>query len=341
MRLPEWPRAWGEPPVVGIMRQSAADFVVEEQLGFEPDGSGEHCWLWVEKEDLNTADAAQRLARFSGLRERDISYSGLKDKRAIARQWFSLHVLNRDIDWRQWRDPALRVLRAVRHSRKLRRGTHRANNFEITVRAIAGDTAALATRIDTCRARGVPNYFGEQRFGRDGRTLELACRAAAECRRLPRQQAGLYFSALRSYLFNTVLARRVAEHTWNSALAGEVFMLDGSSSVFRQTFDAALAARLDAGDIHLTGPLPGCPGANPDDEVLQLEESVLREHGILIDYLAAAKVEGARRALGLRPQNLRAEAIGDDDWRFAFSLPRGCFATALMRELVSYEVFAR
>ena len=178
--LGAWPRAFGEPPIQGVLRQSPADFLVEEQLGFEPDGAGEHCWLWIEKENLNTADAAQRLARFAGLRERDISYSGLKDKRAIARQWFCLHLLNRDVDWQQWDDPALRILRAERHSKKLRRGTHRSNYFQITLRDVVGDTAALRERVELIRARGVPNYFGEQRFGREGRTLELARRAAQQ-----------------------------------------------------------------------------------------------------------------------------------------------------------------
>ncbi len=335
--LLDWPRTWGEPPVRGILRQTPADFFVEEQLGFEPDGVGEHCWLWVEKENLNTADAAQRLARFAGLRERDISYSGLKDKRAVARQWFSLHLLNRDIDWQQWNDPMLRILRAARHSKKLRRGTHRSNYFQITLREVQGDHDALQMRIAKICARGAPNYFGEQRFGRDGRTLELAQRAAERQSRLPRQQAGLYFSALRSYLFNAVLAHRINENTWAVPLPGEVFMLNRSNSVFRQALDATLLARVESGDIHMSGPLPGCMGdAAPTDDVLFLEQVVLREYGHLVDYLVAAKVESARRSLRLLPENLRVEEVGGGVWRFSFTLARGCFATSLMRELAHY-----
>lgn len=334
-----WPHAFGEPPIRGVMRQTPADFFVEERLGFEPDGKGEHCWLWIEKENLNTADAAQRLARFAGIRESDISYSGLKDKRAVARQWFCLHLLNRQVDWSVWDDSALRILRAERHSKKLRRGTHRSNYFEITLRDVQGDTDALQSRIAQIRQQGVPNYFGEQRFGRDGRTFELAKRAAEQNSRLKRQQASLYFSALRSYLFNEVLSHRIANNNWNTPLEGEVFMLHRSNSVFSQALDAALLARFESGDIHLSGPMPGVEGTIvPTDAVLQIEQAVLHEHDALVNYLIAAKVESARRSLRLVPDDLCVEQIDNGTWRFAFTLGRGCFATSLMRELVSYSL---
>lgn len=333
-----WPRAYGLPPVHGILRQQPADFLVEEQLGFEPDGKGEHCWLWVEKENLNTADAAQRLARFADLRERDISYSGLKDKRAIARQWFCLHLLNREVDWQLWNDPALRILRVERHSKKLRRGTHRSNYFEITLREVQGDIDALHSRVALIREKGVPNYFGEQRFGRDGRTFELAKRAAEQQSRLKRQQASLYFSALRSYLFNTVLARRIVENTWETPQSGEVFMLNRSNSVFRQSVDGMLLERYRSGDIHLSGPLPGTANsAEPTDNVLDLEQAVLHEYAALVDYLVNEKVESARRGLRFLPENLLVDEIAKGALRFSFTLNRGCFATSLMRELVDYS----
>lgn len=337
----DWPRALGEPPIRGVLRQQPADFFVEEQLGFEPDGKGEHCWLWVEKENLNTADAAQRLARFADLRERDISYSGLKDKRAIARQWFCLHLLNREVDWSQWADPALRVLRAERHSKKMRRGTHRSNYFQITLRDVYGDIDALHSRIALIREKGVPNYFGEQRFGREGRTFELAKRAAEQRSRLKRQQTGLYFSALRSYLFNAVLAQRIAENTWETPQAGDVFMLNRSNSVFRQWVDAALLARYQSGDIHLSGPLAGsASNTEPSDDVLRVEQSVLHDHAMLVDYLVSAKVESARRSLRLLPENLSVDEIEKDVLRFSFTLSKGCFATSLMRELADYVSFS-
>jgi len=336
MTLPDWPRAWGEPPVSALLRASPADFRVEEDLGFEPEaGAGEHVWLWVEKENLNTVDAAARLARFAGLRERDISYAGLKDKRAITRQWFSLHLLNRDIDWSAWSDPALRIERVLRHHRKLRRGAHRGNRFELVLRDVQGDLGAFAERLVTIGRDGAPNYFGEQRFGRDGRNLDGARRwIARSCPRLPRHQLSLYLSSLRSYLFNRVLAERVADGSWRTALEGEVFMLAGSGSVFQDTVDDALRARLERADLSLTGPLPGrAAGLAPQAAVAALESSCLEAEAELIEALARAGVDAARRALRVVPGDWTCERSGERDWRLGFSLPKGCFATALVREL--------
>lgn len=336
MSLPQWPRAWGIPPVTATLRACAADFIVEEVLGFEPDaGAGEHCWLWIEKENLNTDDAAQRLARFAGLRERDVSYAGLKDRRAVTRQWFSLHVLNRDVDWSQWHDPALRILRVLRHHRKLRRGAHRGNRFQLILRQVAGDTAALRERLARIGVEGVPNYFGEQRFGRDGRNIDGARRWIAKgCPRLPRHQLSLYLSALRSWLFNQVLARRVGEGNWCEVLPGEVCMLDGSGSVFVDADHAALARRVAEGDVHPTGPLPGrAAGLVPQSTVAELEAECLAGESALVEALARAGVDAARRSLRVIPADWHWQQTTEADWCLRFSLPRGCFATALVREL--------
>jgi tRNA pseudouridine13 synthase len=334
--LPDWPRAWGEPPASAILRATPADFFVEEQLGFELSGSGEHLWLWIEKENLNTVDAAQRLARFAGLRERDVSYAGLKDKNAVTRQWLSLHLLNRAPDWAAWSDPALRILRSERHDKKLRRGAHRANRFQLELRAVSGDPVAFEQRLLQVGTEGVPNYFGEQRFGREGRNLELARRWIAQGRpRLQRTQLGLNLSTLRAFLFNTVLARRVLENNWRTPLDGEVFALRGSASVFRQPVDAVLQSRLDAGDVYLSGPLPGrTTEPQPLGAVADLERDCLEEYADLIDALAASGVDAARRSLRVVPIDWHHEQRDEDTWRLSFSLPKGCFATGVVRELV-------
>lgn len=340
MQLPDWPRGYGAPPVTGVLRSSPADFYVEEILGFEPDGQGEHCWLWVEKENLNTADAAQRLVRFAGLRERDISYSGLKDKVAIARQWFCLHLLNREVDWSRWDDPMLRILRVERHSKKLRRGTHRANRFVIVLRAVQGDLIALQQRIEQLAHNGVPNYFGEQRFGRDGRNIDLAPQLLnTGKRKLPREQASIYLSAARSLLFNEVLAERIREANWLTPQDGDVFMLNRSNSIFTQALDEQLLQRFAQGDIHLTGPMPGrSADVVPGPLVELLEQRCCAAYPQLLAAIEAARVEAARRALRFTPGDLRAECLTDGVWRLTFELPKGCFATSLVRELVHYTV---
>lgn len=205
MTLPVWPHACGEAPVRARLRATRAAFQVEELLGFEPDGEGEHCCLWVEKEGVNTAEVARRLARFAGIREADVSWSGMKDRHAITRQWFSLHLLKREVDWRDWADPSVRLLQVSRHSRKLRRGTHRGNRFVIRLDDIEGDLSAFEARLDQIGQQGVPNYFGPQRFGRDGNNIEAARQWLAAGRpRKPRHLQALWLSSLRSLLFNEV-----------------------------------------------------------------------------------------------------------------------------------------
>lgn len=339
MTLPDWPRALGEPPVRAVLRASPADFFVEELLDFELSGAGEHVWLWIEKENLNTVDAAQRLACFAGLRERDVSYAGLKDKIAITRQWFSLHLLNRSPDWSMWSDPALRILRVERHDRKLRRGAHRGNRFDIALRAVQGDLDELRSRLERIGQFGVPNYFGEQRFGRAGRNIELAQRWVEQGRpRLQRPQLSLNLSTLRSLVFNDVLATRVAAGNWCRPLRGEVFALHGSGSVFRSDVDDALLARIDSGDVHLSGPLAGRPvEPQPTEEAAELEGIVLARHADRVEALAASGVDAARRSLRVIPADWQYAQEDDATWRLSFNLPKGCFATGVVRELARLE----
>lgn len=337
MALPDWPRAWGTPSITATLRATPADFFVEEQLGFSLTGGGEHCWLWIEKENLNTVDAAQRLARFAGMQERDISYGGLKDKNAITRQWFSLHLINHKVDWTQWDDPHLRLLEISRHDRKLRRGGHRGNRFELILRDVVGDTAGFEARLQAIVTEGVPNYFGEQRFGRDGRNIDNARQwVAAGMPRRQRVQISMMLSSLRSWLFNEVLAARIAEGSWSRAGEGEVFMLDGTGSVFAQAFDATLAARLVAGDLHLTGPLPGrASSVAPTGAVAELERRAAAQ---FVDELAALERVGLtaeRRALRVIPRDMHWQQLGESDWKLGFTLPRGCFATSVVRELAT------
>lgn len=337
MALPDYPRAWGDAPVSAILRATPADFFVEEQLGFSLTGVGEHCWLWVEKENLNTVDAAQRIAKFAGLQERDISFGGLKDKNAITRQWFSLHLINKAVDWTQWSDPNLRLLEITRHDRKLRRGGHRGNRFELTLRNVVGDLTAFEDRLQTVRTAGVPNYFGEQRFGRDGRNIDNARQWIAEgMPRRQRAQVSILLSSMRSWLFNEILAARVREGTWNQPCDGEIFSLDGSGSVFTQALDDTLRTRIATGDIHPTGALSGRAGTiRATHDVADLEARVLADFPAEMAALEKAGLSAERRALRIIPIDLQWSRLDEMSWRLGFTLTRGCFATSVVRELAA------
>lgn len=328
------------PDMWGRMRSAPEDFRVEERCDVALDDEGEHFWLWIEKNGLTTPQVVERLVASTGVSARDIGYSGLKDRHAVTRQWFSLAWPVRQPP-PEWPDAAdLRVLEARRHGRKLRRGTHRANRFEIVVRDVQGlDRAALDVRIEQIRRDGVPNYFGPQRFGRSGRNIELS-RALFSGRRLSRDRRGFALSAARSLLFNAVLDARLTTGGWPAPLPGDIFMLAGSRSVFAAADTPesweSLTARAQTGDIEPTGPLPGRyrPGAlQPTEEAGALERGVLDAWPEFVDGLDRWGVEAERRTLRLPVTGLEA-AIEDGDVRFRFTLAAGAFATSVLRELI-------
>lgn len=331
------PRAHGEPPVAGRLRSRPEDFRVEEMLGFEPTGEGEHAFLWVEKRGRNSDWVARELARFAGVRPVAVGYAGLKDRDAVTRQYFTVQLPGRaSPDWENLGLDGVRVLEAARHHRKLQRGALRGNRFRITVRDLAGDPASLDGRLAGIGRAGVPNYFGPQRFGRGGDNLRQAERLfRKEAGRLPRHKRSIYLSAARSHLFNAVLARRVRENTWDRALEGEVYALDGSRACFGpEPASTELHRRLGELDIHPTGPLwgRGEPAVSGDCRVL--EASVLEPFVLYRQGLEAFGLKQERRALRLRVGE-PALSLDDDVATFSFTLPAGAYATVVLRELVN------
>lgn len=328
------PCAGGEPPLRARLRTVPEDFIVEEQLGFDADQAGDHLWLQVRKRGANTDWVARQFARHFGVPPVDVGYAGLKDRDGLTTQVFTVH-------WPGRETPAadslsiegVEVLALARHRRKLKRGGLQGNRFRLHLREVTGDRDAAEACLRALATRGAPNYFGEQRFGLGGGNVDRA-RAMFAGRRVDRQARSLLLSSARSYLFNLVLAHRVQDGTWSSFLDGEVGSLDGSRSWFEpEPWNDTLAGRLDAGDIHPSGPLWG-RGALPSRGAAQaLESAVLEPHADLRAGLEQAGLEQDRRALRLRPRRL--------DWQWAdaetlvldFDLPAGAYATVLVREL--------
>ncbi|HEX7719110.1 MAG TPA: tRNA pseudouridine(13) synthase TruD [Woeseiaceae bacterium] len=340
--LPDWQRAHGKPALRGDLRCSPQDFQVDEELGFEPDGEGEHDYLWLEKSGANTAWVAERLAGFAGIHVRDVGYAGMKDRHAVTRQWFSVRrPAGAPADWSRFNLDGVRILKATRNRRKLRRGAHRGNRFRIVLRMVDSPVRDLEERLSTVAQQGVPNYFGEQRFGRDASNLQLAERLFAG-ERLSRPRRSLALSAARALIFNSVLERRVADDTWNQLLPGECANLDGSGSVFAVSeVDTELRLRLESMDIHPTGPLWGksSPGKNALGENGNwslLEQSVAGQFETHARGLERHGVESARRALRLAVHDLKWET-GAETLTVEFSLCSGAFATSVLRELVLYR----
>ncbi|OAI14250.1 MULTISPECIES: tRNA pseudouridine(13) synthase TruD [Methylomonas] len=336
--LPDWPRAFGGPSGTGDIKTIPGDFFVEEILGFQPEGSGEHVFLFVEKIGENTEYVARLLARHAGVRQRDIGYAGLKDRHGRTRQCFSVWLPGKvEPDWRMLQGDHLKILEAVRHPRKLKRGVLQGNRFEILIRNWQGDRERLDAQLEQVKRLGFPNYFGEQRFGFQGRNVGRAAAMFGGVR-VKAEQRSIYLSAARSYLFNLILAERVAIGSWSTGLTGEAFMLAGSHSYFAaDEIDSALAARLAAGDIQCSGALwgKGVSGARAD--ALELEQRIVAAQPILAQGLISAGLTQDRRALVVRPTDLVWGFESEAVLRLGFGLPAGAYATALLREIVALD----
>jgi tRNA pseudouridine13 synthase len=330
------PRAHGAGVLSARLRATPEDFFVTEIDAFEPTGSGEHLLLTIEKRGMNTAFAATRIAQWAGVADMAIGYAGLKDRHAVTRQRFSVHLPKRIApDLAALESPELRVLDSAWHAKKLPRGALGGNSFELVLRDVEGERSAIDARLHAIASRGVPNYFGEQRFGRGGDNVAAALAMFAG-RRMRREQRTMLLSAARSELFNRVLAARVRTDAWDRGLAGEVWMLDGSRSVFGPEPESPeLAARLAAFDIHPTAPLWGRGPLRSTGEVQALETAVLLDGDApaLRAGLEAAGLKQERRATRLRPQDLDWEWQGPGVLRLRFGLPPGCYATTVTAEL--------
>lgn len=330
------PRAAGKAVLDAWIRTTPEDFFVEEVAGFEPSGSGEHLLLTVEKRGMNTAFAARRIAQWAGVGEVAIGYAGMKDRHAVTRQRFSVHLPKRVApDLASLQDDDLKVIGHQWHTRKLPRGALAGNRFVLVLREVQGEREAIEARLRAIDAQGVPNYFGEQRFGREGDNVANALAMFAG-RRMRREQRGMLLSAARSELFNRVLAARVVAGTWNQPLDGEVWMLDGSRSVFGpEPFTEILAGRLAAFDIHPSGPLWGRGELRSRDTAAEVELAAMAgEEGEALRLgLEAAGLSQERRGLRLRATGLAWRWLDADALELTFALPPGAYATVVLAEL--------
>lgn len=310
----------GQPLATALFKQQPEDFVVTEQLQPTATEQGEHLWAEVRKRGQNTHWVAAQLAQQADVDPSQVGYAGLKDRHAVTTQWFSLTLPRGDVALAD--GEGFSVLRQIRQPRKLRRGDHTGNHFTLRLREFDGDRAATQQRLAEIAEHGVPNYFGEQRFGLEmGNLREVERRVAdGELRGDRRQRgrnrnrksdpkAGLYLSAARSWLFNWVLSARVDDGTWTQAL-GE-------------------------GD-DLTGPLWGRGRSAAVAEARAYEAELLAPFADWCDALEHAGLQQERRPLRLLPIDLSSRWQGDD-LILDFALATGQFATVLLRELVQLK----
>jgi len=324
----------GQPASSAVIRAENEDFQVIEELGFEPEGEGEHVFLYIRKSGENTDWIARQLAGFAQLSPRDVSYAGKKDRHAVTEQWFCVRFPGKKLlNWKMFGGDNVSVLDVKRHPRKLRLGVLKGNRFRIKLREVS-DMDALQERADAIRA-GVPNYFGEQRFGHHYGNLDKGLRLIrGEYKERQRSKKGMYISAVRSWLFNIQLSERIAQGLWETPMPGDVFMLNGSQSCFcSEELDAEVQRRLEDGDIHLTAVMAGAGNGLISGEASRWQESVLESHEQVISDLINLGLKSERRSIRLVPQGLVVTPESDRECWVEFSLPAGSFATSILREL--------
>lgn len=347
----EWRYAWSKPQVTGDLKTQLQDFYVEEQLGFEPDGKGEFCYVFIEKQGVNTDFLAKRLAQVAGISVNKVTYSGVKDRHACTRQWFCLHVLNQEPDLstipEAFREPeGVRVIAQLKHSKKLRAGTHFANRFVIRLRNIQGDVEELKSRLNLIQKGGVPNYYGPQRFGINGNNLhngrDFVLQGRKSQRKLSKSQS-FWLSAIRSWCFNQALDAQVENGMWARLCDQDIAQFQTTGEQFRvNDMNALLHNKVMEGKISPVLPLISSGwenGTGPQRK--ELIESTLAEEQDLIAGLLSFDLSRDSRLARLVPIKMAWELLGEmEDHKqliLEFSLPKGCFATSVLREMIDYK----
>jgi len=324
------------PKQTALLKAECADFVVKEQLGYNMSSDGEFVAVKVRKTDCNTLFVGEQLAKFAGISARNMSYAGLKDRKAVTEQWFSLQMPGQPTpDFSQFSLEGVEILDVTRHQRKIRIGSLQGNHFEILLRN-AEETDELKERLDFLAKNGFPNYFTEQRFGRDGNNLTQALRwANGEIKVKDRNKRSFYLSAARSEMFNLIVSKRMELDLAQQILVGDVLQLNGSHSWFvvDESEDLAqLQQRLAQQDVLLTAPLIG----EEEKSAVDFENEIFAQHQALFALMRQERMKAARRPILMQPQNFQWQ-FEPNGLRLQFALPAGSYATALIRELVNIE----
>jgi len=315
--LPQWPKTYPETGARGSLKQNNKDFRVTELPLAMPSGEGEHIWLQVKKDSANTAYVAQCIADYASVKVMDVGYAGLKDRYAITEQWFSVYFPKGETpDFLQLTHDEFTVLAQHRHVKKCRRGDLLGNQFEIVLRDVEGEQARIEANLLQIQQHGVPNYFGPQRFGRDGGNVEQGhLMLTREIRVRQQKKKGIYLSAVRSFVFNEILAARINNGLWGKTIEGDVLDDQGMS----------------------TGALWGRGRISTAAAAADLENAIAKRHAPLCEGMEYAGLKQERRAFAAIPKNMTWQWLNESQLQLSFSLSAGYYATSVMREILDAQ----
>lgn len=336
------------PGIGGNLKHVPADFLVEEIPSYPPSGSGDHLFLCIEKEDVSAEQFTKRLVRGLGVKRSEIGMAGMKDRRAITRQYVSVPARCHEAV-ASWEQHDIRILSAVRHGNKLKTGHLRGNRFTIRVREpftcsheiVLDRASAIAEEIGR---RGFPNFYGTQRFGHQGETLAMGLAllrgeitASTVRRKRDRSILRLALSAVQSELFNRALADRIDRDDFETVLPGDVMRKRDSGGLFVAEDAAAEQLRFESGETDITGPMFGPRMIRPGGTTAAVEIALLQDAVLPLEAFQQHKklTPGSRRAFRVMPTGLDVSP-DPDGIVVKFSLPAGAYATVLLREFMKY-----
>ncbi len=338
------------PPILGgTIRSKPEDFIVEEIPLFVPSGQGEHLFLKIRKKGTNTDWLAGQLAKLLNVKRHDVGFAGLKDRNAVTTQWFSVYLPGKTTpDVEQLIPESLAanmtILEQTRHLKKLRRGALIGNRFTLVIRDCTGDKSQLEQRIQDISRRGIPNYFGEQRFGHQqeqdgdiiwGNITRATAWFSGETKKPKnRNQRSMYLSAARSLIFNHILSARIEQGNWDKPISGDLFMLGNSKAWFADDTDKQLLDRILSFDIHPSGALWGKGLPESSSDTLALETQVAAHYPVLCQGLEQHGLKQERRSMRIQVTEMAFEWLDESSLELSFVLPAGSYATVFLNQIV-------
>ncbi len=337
----------GKPKSNGLLRSQISDFKVFEELPFSPCGEGEHLFVHIRKTGANTVFVARELAKYFEVKEQLVSYAGLKDRFAVTEQWFGVHVPGKqEYNLADLNIEGVEILSYKRHNKKLRTGALTGNRFELILREVTA-IKAFTERWQQIVEQGVPNYFGEQRFGIGGGNIERALSLFSGQKVKDKKKRGMYLSAARSHIFNSVLNERIQQQCFDKVAVGDVLMLAGTQSVFHlDEIDNAIQQRFTDKDVDITAPMWGAGELMTSEVPLALEQEIATKNQEFSEGLPRFGLKQERRRIRLTVSDTDIELLlaeedsaeeGNHAVKISFFLPSGCYATTVLRELLNYQ----
>lgn len=328
----------------GLYKVEPEDFVVEEIPAYQPSGEGSHVWMWIEKRGVSTIDMLKEMGSQLGRHQKSFGIAGLKDAKSVSRQWVSMDLGDeRECD--DLESDYFRVLDVSRHKNKLRLGHLRGNRFLVALRGTKdGDLEIAQQNLVELERVGVPNYFGEQRFGKRGANLGkgleiLRGDVTTAARRMPRRVFGLVLSAVQSEVFNRVISKRIDR--LGTILTGDLATLHKNGATFTVEDPAVEQSRADAMEVSPSGPMPGPDMMVPTGEPLEIELEALAELDLVgteFNDMPFGMASGERKPLRMPVSDASARMV-DAGLELSFTLPKGGYATSVLRELLSETIW--